>query len=98
MQPGYGQPVTTGRSPILAVDDDEFVRGATVAVLEADGYEAVGARSATQALALLRAGAFKPSLILLDFMMPGMTGGDFRAAQLGDAALASIPVVFVSAF
>lgn len=31
-------------------------------------------------------------------MMPGMTDGEFRAAQLRDKALATIPVVFVSAF
>jgi CheY-like chemotaxis protein len=90
--------VTTGRSLILVVDDDEFMRGAMVAVLEADGYAVISAWTAAQALDRLRTGAIKPSLILLDFMMPGMTGADFRAAQLEDTALATIPVVFVSAF
>ena len=90
--------MATGPPLILVVDDDEFMRDATVAVLEAEGYPVMAARTATEAIALLRAGAVKPSLILLDFMMPGMTGADFRAAQLQDVALATIPVIFLSAF
>jgi len=35
--------------------------------------------------------------VLLDLMMPGMNGWDFRKAQLRDPAIASIPVVVVSA-
>ncbi len=38
-----------------------------------------------------------PSLILLDLMMPVMDGEQFRAQQLRDPTLASIPVVVVSA-
>jgi CheY-like chemotaxis protein len=90
--------VTTERHLILVVDDDEFMRDGIIAVLEAEGYAAIGARTGSQALALLRAGPGRPSLILLDFMMPSMTGAEFRAAQLQDARLADIPVVFLTAF
>jgi len=90
--------VATDRSLILVVDDDETMRDAMVAVLESAGYEVIAERTARQALALLQSSAAKPSLILLDLVMPGMSGVEFRAVQLQDAALATIPVVFVSAF
>ena len=38
----------------------------------------------------------RPSLILLDVMMPGTDGHAFRAAQRADPALAAIPVIVVS--
>jgi CheY-like chemotaxis protein len=38
-----------------------------------------------------------PFLILLDLMMPGMSGWEFRAAQLENPTLALIPVVVVTA-
>jgi CheY-like chemotaxis protein len=40
----------------------------------------------------------KPAIILLDLMMPGMTGWQFRREQLRDAEHAAIPVIYVSAF
>ena len=90
--------MATGRPLILVVDDDEAMRDAMAATLEAAGYEAISARTATQALALLRSGGVRPSLIFLDLVMPEMSGVEFRAAQLQDEALEAIPVVFVSAF
>ena len=38
-----------------------------------------------------------PALILLDLIMPGMNGWNFRAEQSQDETLASIPVIVVSA-
>ena len=47
-------------------------------------------------MAYLREG-HRPRVILLDLMMPGMDGWDFRAEQKRDAALARIPVIAISA-
>jgi CheY-like chemotaxis protein len=54
------------------------------------------ASNGRQALEYLQTG--KPTcLILLDLMMPVMNGWEFRKQQLRDAAIASIPVVVLSA-
>ena len=89
-----GSVVMGGR--VLVVDDDEAVLDSMVTFLTSHGYEVVGANSGTTALALLHDGVH-PRLILLDLHMPGMDGWKFRAEQLGDANLARIPVVILSA-
>jgi CheY-like chemotaxis protein len=84
-------------SYVLVVDDDAAIREALEAVLEDEGYVVRGAANGREALALLRTGVRPPAVILLDLMMPVMSGWDFRAEQQGDPALASIPVVVLSA-
>jgi CheY-like chemotaxis protein len=85
----------TGRS-IMLVEDDEIVRRAIQMVLEWEGYEVQCASNGQEALDVLRAGS-RPSLILLDIMMPVLDGEQFRREQLRDPELASIPVIVVSA-
>ncbi len=80
---------------ILLVEDDEDVRGALAALLVGEGYEVVEAAHGAEALERLRASNF--CLILLDLMMPVMNGWQFRAEQLKDPALASVPVGVVTA-
>ncbi|HEU4325955.1 MAG TPA: response regulator [Roseiflexaceae bacterium] len=84
-------------STILVVDDDATMRSLFKLMLESAGYQVLSAGSAPDALALLRSLDKPPALILLDLMMPGMTGWDFREVQLEDPALADIPVVVLSA-
>lgn len=60
------------------------------------GYDVESAADGEQAIQLLRAGA-RPGLILLDLMMPRMSGSEFRMAQLADPALSELPVVLLSA-
>jgi CheY-like chemotaxis protein len=81
---------------ILLVEDDEIVRRAIQMVLEWEGYHVECASNGQEALDMLRAGA-RPGLILLDVMMPVLDGGQFREEQKRDPALASIPVIVVSA-
>jgi len=80
---------------ILVSDDDSDIREVVGEALEFAGYEVATAREGREGLALCR--SFRPTLILLDLMMPGMSGWEFRAAQQEDAALAKIPVVVVTA-
>ncbi len=81
---------------ILVVEDDALTREAMKAVLERDGYGVACAHDGCQALERLANGE-PPALILLDLAMAGMDGWEFRREQGRDPALASIPVVVVSA-
>lgn len=89
--------MTLRQDTILVIEDDEDIREAVLDTLHDQGYAAEGASGAALGLDLLRAAEAKPALVLLDLMMPGMSGADFRAEQLQDPALASIPVVVLSA-
>ena len=83
-------------STILVVEDDADIRSALCAILEDEGYRVACAADGQEALGALRAG-LRPSVILLDLMMPVMDGPDFRAAQLRDPRLAAIPIVVLTA-
>lgn len=80
---------------VMVVDDDADIRMSVQIVLETYGYRAITAGDGAEALDKLEAGE-RPSLIILDLMMPGMDGQQFREAQLRSPALAGIPVVVLS--
>lgn len=82
--------------PLMIVDDDDDLRQTLAHVIGTYGYKVTAFGDARAALAALEDGQ-APFLILLDLMMPGMSGWEFRAAQLKNSALASIPVVLVTA-
>jgi CheY-like chemotaxis protein len=83
------------RPRILLVDDDEGNREALRELLEGEGYAVVAAPDGAQALE--RLGELRPSLILLDMMMPVMNGSEFRQRQREDPRLRDIPVLLMSA-
>lgn len=74
---------------ILIVDDDTHISGMLSERLKAEGYGVTAAYSGTEALMLLA--REKPDLILLDLMLPGLTGEELLP-QIKD-----IPVIVVSA-
>jgi CheY-like chemotaxis protein len=89
----------TGKRPehsILIIDDHGDSREALAEVLSDEGYSVVTAEDGADGLAYLRTGPH-PRVILLDLMMPGTDGWDFRAEQKRDAAIAQIPVIAISA-
>ncbi len=81
---------------ILLVEDDFDVRETIAEVLGDEGYQVVTAADGQQALDQLRDG-LRPFAILLDLMMAGMNGFQFRAAQRADPTIASIPVIVLTA-
>jgi CheY-like chemotaxis protein len=83
---------------VLVVEDDETIRESLVELLHEYGYAAESAADGREALDKLAAPHGTPCLILLDLMMPGMDGREFRERQLGDPALSEIPVVVISAY
>lgn len=88
--PGPDQPPT-----ILVVEDDDDNRETLSDILDAAGYRVVGARHGAEALDLLRDGD-AVDLVLLDLVMPVMTGGELYAAMQADPTLAGIPVIVSS--
>src|SRR6266498_1950170 len=84
------------QSCILVVEDDEMTRESIVELLREANYSVSQATNGAEALSKLRQEP-PPCVILLDLMMPVMTGQEFRREQLKDPALAAIPVIVVSA-
>ena len=76
---------------ILLVDDSKFLRMATERALARAGYKVSTANDGAQAIE--RAKSEKPDVILLDMLLPGMTGPDVLKALKKDASTTGIPVV-----
>jgi CheY-like chemotaxis protein len=79
---------------ILLVEDSMFLRAATSRALIDAGYEVISASDGDQALQLAQSQA--PALILLDIMLPKMTGPDVLKALKKDEATAGIPVMMLT--
>ena len=80
---------------VMVIDDDHDILEAMSMVLEDRGYEVRAVASGEEALRSLR--TERPSVILLDLRMPGMSGAQFREEQLKIPSIADVPVVIVSA-
>ena len=78
-------------SRILAIDDEDIVRGLVVEILEADGHDVTGAESAERALSLLDDDF---DLIVSDVVMPGLSG--LELLETVRLRRASLPVVLVT--
>jgi len=81
---------------VLVVDDEREIRETLGEVLEDAGYAVVSAAHGVEALRLL-ARIPPPSAILLDLFMPEMNGWRFAEQLRGQASLAHVPVIVVTA-
>lgn len=79
---------------VLAVDDDPRVLHSLTLTLRACGYDVEAVSESHRALERIR--AFQPDMVLLDLVMPEVTGMDLCRAIRADAELADLPVIFVS--
>lgn len=82
---------------ILVVDDDEDIRGTLGAVLQSEGFEIIEARNGLHALQQMLAHPL-PDVILLDMMMPLMSGFEFLDVQQLDERIRDIPVIALTAY
>lgn len=80
---------------VLIVDDEEPIRALIKFNLERAGYETAGAGTAHNALDAARAGGI--DLVILDLMLPDMSGLDVCRLLKSDEATASLPIVMVTA-
>jgi len=79
---------------VLIVEDDEGIRDDLRDILADEGYGVAAVSNGREALDYLQSN--RPCVVLLDLMMPVMSGAEFREAQLRSPSIAEIPVVLLS--
>jgi CheY-like chemotaxis protein len=80
---------------ILYIDDERPALELISQALKLVGYEIIGVASGKKGLALMR--ERKPDLVLLDLMMPQISGWEVYQAMRTDTALADVPVIVITA-
>lgn len=80
---------------VLVVDDDPSIRRMIMAALRRDGYTFSEAANGKEALEIMR--QEHPSVVVLDLMMPIVSGWDVLRERAAEPDLQSIPVIIVSA-
>lgn len=76
---------------VLIVDDEQDILDTLSEVVEMGGCAAVTASRGEEALRILA--SRRPCLVVLDLLMPGMTGNELLETMRSDPALADVPVV-----
>jgi hypothetical protein len=86
----------SGEQPplVLIVDDELHIRSLLVQELGEAGYRTLEAANGTEALALTR--RHQPAIVLLDVMMPDLSGFDVTRVLKSDPVTASIPILILS--
>ena len=80
---------------ILVVEDESAVRELLAATRTGAGYDVLGAANGSEAQQMV--GDHDSSLILLDWMLPGMSGLEFAKWLKRDDRLSEIPVIMLTA-
>ncbi len=86
---------SVSRKTVLVVDDYRPVRSLCRVSLEEAGFRVLEAENGEQALASVQ--TERPDAILLDIMMPGISGWEVTAALLAERSTDEIPIIFISA-
>lgn len=86
---------TTDATRVLVVDDDRDIRDLVTFKLEQAGYEVRQAEDGLQGLDAVR--EWSPDLVVLDVMMPGLSGIDVTRELRADPATAATPVILLTA-
>ena len=90
------KPMDTEKKRILVVDDEASITRLLKLNLEqTNDYVVRGENDAKVAVAA--AEEFKPHLVLLDVMMPGLDGGELASRFQANPTLKSVPIVFLTA-
>jgi CheY-like chemotaxis protein len=84
-------------SLVLVVDDDEAVRVVAEAILRADGHDVLTAADGETALGLLTDRP-PPSIVLLDLMMPHISGWEVLDVMAHRPRLARVPVLVLTGY
>jgi CheY-like chemotaxis protein/signal transduction histidine kinase len=97
VRPRDEEPISTDPATghVLLIEDDVIERRRVGAILENAGYEVTLVGSGQEGLLLLRDGQF--DAVVLDLVMPGMSGLDVLRALRSDERTAALPCVVLSA-
>ena len=79
---------------IMVVDDEESLRELARAIFENEGFEVIDASSGAECLQKLN--KVKPDVILMDMMMPGMSGREATEKIRQNPATKDLKVVFLT--
>jgi CheY-like chemotaxis protein len=90
------QPAAPRKFVVLVVEDDDALRDEVAELLADDGYHVLAVRDGRQALAWLD--QLRPDLIVLDLMLPLVSGWEVLANVQANPTLASVPVIVISAY
>ena len=82
---------------VLVVEDDVDLRESLSQALQDHGFAVTQAGNGQQALDLLHSG-IRPAVILLDLMMPVLSGWELRDVLRDDPELSRIPTLVISAY
>jgi DNA-binding response OmpR family regulator len=80
---------------VLVIDDDDDVRHMTRIALGFEGFEVTEAPDGAAGLQAIRTA--RPDALVLDVMMPGLSGHEVLRVLRGDDTLADLPVVVLTA-
>lgn len=82
---------------ILVVEDDATIRMHVAAALGEAGYDVTTASNGAEALDILHGGAPRPQVMIVDLMMPVLTGRALLATCAADPELAAVRAIVTSA-
>lgn len=82
---------------ILVVDDEFDISEVICAILRADGYQVDVCTNGREAVEYLKDESHRPCLVILDIMMPFLSGYDVLRFMKGKEGMDRIPVILMSA-
>jgi len=97
-----GTPVSGDRPYVLVIDDNPAITSVIMLTLEMEGYTGISISDSKKVLPFLQQieadiTKLMPAVILLDLMMPGVSGYDISAQLAQHPHLAHIPIIIMTA-
>ena len=92
---GLKEESTFGRAKVLCIDDDRLLLGLVKDAIEIHGFEALTATDGPSGLALAK--AHRPDIVLVDVMMPKMSGFEVCQHLRADPTLKGTPIIIFTA-
>lgn len=92
---GAGIPENPEGPRVLVVEDDPAIREVTISMLRLSGYQVCTACEGDEVMPV--ALAFRPQVVLMDLMLPGIDGWELTRRIKSQEELGSPPVIVLSA-